>query len=118
MCLDVLRAFERETDAAHALFAAWDVTARENPALGTALAALIASLRADPATRQASARRIAQQLVLVAQGVLLQRHASAEVAAAFIETRLGDARGETGRVYGTLPARFDHRALIDRAFAA
>ncbi|SAL63159.1 isovaleryl-CoA dehydrogenase [Caballeronia humi] len=117
MCLDVLRAFERETDAAHALFASWQETAREHPALGPALDALLQTLKGDPATREASARRIAQQLVLTAQAVLLAKHAPEEVADAFIETRLGDARGETGRVYGTLPARFDHAGVVRRAFA-
>jgi putative acyl-CoA dehydrogenase len=117
MCLDVLRAFERETDAAHALLASWHETAREHPSLGPALAALGDALKSDPATREASARRIVQQLVLTAQAVLLAKDAPAQVADAFIETRLGDARGETGRVYGTLPARFDHAGLIARAFA-
>lgn len=74
-------------------------------------------LTGDPAAREASARRIAQQLTLCAQGVLLARHAPQEVADAFIDTRLGDARGDTGRVYGTLPARFDHAAIVTRAFA-
>ncbi|MDR5835173.1 isovaleryl-CoA dehydrogenase [Caballeronia sp. LZ034LL] len=118
MCLDVLRAFEREQDAAHALLADWNATAGAHPVLAGALASLMKLLTGDPAAREASARRIAQQLALCAQGVLLARHAPQEVADAFIETRLGDARGDTGRVYGTLPARFDHAALVNRAFAA
>jgi len=118
MCLDVLRAFEREQDAAHALLADWKRTAAAHPALSGALASLLDMLTGDPAAREASARRIAQQLALCAQGVLLARHAPQEVADAFIETRLGDARGETGRVYGTLPARFAHAAIVRRAFAA
>ncbi|SAK50445.1 acyl-CoA dehydrogenase [Caballeronia pedi] len=118
MCLDVLRAFEREQDAAHALLADWKRTAATHPALAGALASLLDMLTGDPAVREASARRIAQQLALCAQGVLLARHAPQEVADAFIDTRLGDARGETGRVYGTLPARFDHGGIVRRAFAA
>jgi putative acyl-CoA dehydrogenase len=50
--------------------------------------------------------------------VLLTRHASADVSNAFIDTRLGDACGESGWVYGALPATIDHAALIDRAFSA
>jgi putative acyl-CoA dehydrogenase len=118
MCLDVLRAFEREQDAAHALLDDWKTSAGANPALAGALSSLAGMLTSDPAGREASARRIAQQLALCAQGVLLARHAPQEVADAFIETRLGDARGETGRVYGTLPARFDHAAIVTRAFGA
>lgn len=116
MCLDVLRAFEREQDAAHALLDDWRDAASAHPALGAALGALIGMLTGDASEREASARRIAQQLVLCAQGVLLARHAPEDVAQAFIETRLGDARGETGRVYGTLPARFDHAGIVARAF--
>ena len=116
MCLDMLRAMEREADAAQALIGDWRDTAREHPALSRALDLLGHMLKADPASREASARRIARLLVLVAQGVLLARHASADVADAFIDTRLGDACGESGWVYGTLPASFDHAALIDRAF--
>jgi putative acyl-CoA dehydrogenase len=118
MCLDVLRAFEREQDAAHALLDDWKATAGAHPALAGALSSLLQMLTGDPAAREASARRIAQHLALCAQGVLMARHAPPEVADAFIDTRLGDARGETGRVYGTLPARFDHAGIVTRAFAA
>ena len=117
MCLDVLRAFEREPDAARALLDSWQAVASEHRVLGDALKTLLAMLRGDPATREASARGIAQQLVLMAQGVLLAQHAPADVAAAFIETRLGDARGSANRVYGTLPATLDFSAVIERAFA-
>jgi len=118
MCLDVLRAIEREPEAARALLDSWHAVAREHPALRDALNALLGMLQVDVASREASARRIAQQLVLTAQGVLLAQHAPADVAAAFIETRLGDAHSATNRVYGTLPARFDFAAIIARAFAA
>jgi putative acyl-CoA dehydrogenase len=49
---------------------------------------------------------------------LLLKHAPGEVAEAFIATRLADGCGESGRVYGTLPARFDHVVIIERAFPA
>jgi putative acyl-CoA dehydrogenase len=117
MCLDVLRAFEREPEAARALIDSWQTTAHEHAALGNSLKTLLMMLQGDPATREVSARRIAQQLVLTAQGVLLAQHAPAAVAAAFIETRLGEARGCANRVYGTLPAKFDFGKMIDRAFS-
>ncbi|NYH23235.1 isovaleryl-CoA dehydrogenase [Paraburkholderia bryophila] len=118
MCLDVLRAMEREPDAAQALFAAWQSDAQAQPALRAALGKLAAVLNGPADQREASARRIAQQIVLIAQAVLLVQHAPAEVADAFIATRLGDGCGESGRVYGTLPASFDHAAIIERAFPA
>ncbi|OLL29488.1 isovaleryl-CoA dehydrogenase [Burkholderia sp. SRS-W-2-2016] len=116
MCLDVLRAMEREPQAAHALFATWQEAAHAHPALGAALARLAAALNGPAEQREASARRIAQQIVLIAQATLLAQHAPAEVADAFIATRLADGCGESGRVYGTLPATFDHAAIIARAF--
>jgi putative acyl-CoA dehydrogenase len=117
MCLDVLRAMEREPQAAQALFAAWQEAARAHPALGAALARLATTLNGPAHEREASARRIAQQIVLIAQATLLAQHAPADVADAFIATRLADGCGESGRVYGTLPATFDHAAIVERAFA-
>jgi putative acyl-CoA dehydrogenase len=116
MCLDVLRAIEREPEAARALLDSWRAVAHEHPALREALTTLLGMLQGDPASREASARRIAQQLVLTVQGVLLAQHAPAEISAAFMETRLGDTKSATNRVYGTLPARFDFAAIIERAF--
>jgi putative acyl-CoA dehydrogenase len=118
MCLDVLRAMEREPEAAQALFAAWQSDAHAHPALSAALGKLAATLNGPAEQREASARRIAQQIVLIAQATLLVRHAPAVIAEAFIATRLADGCGESGRVYGTLPATFDHAAIIERAFPA
>ncbi|HEY2605889.1 MAG TPA: acyl-CoA dehydrogenase family protein, partial [Paraburkholderia sp.] len=118
MCLDVLRAMEREPEAAQALFAGWQADAHAHPALSAALGKLAATLNGPAEQREASARRIAQQIVLIAQATLLVRHAPAAVADAFIATRLADGCGESGRVYGTLPAMFDHVAIMERAFPA
>ncbi|RAS25282.1 isovaleryl-CoA dehydrogenase [Paraburkholderia bryophila] len=118
MCLDVLRAMEREPDAAQALFAAWQADAHAQPALRAALGKLAAALNGPADQREASARRIAQQIVLIAQAVLLVQHAPADVADAFIASRLADDSGASGRVYGTLPASVDHAAIIERAFPA
>jgi putative acyl-CoA dehydrogenase len=118
MCLDVLRALEREADAAQALLASWQKDAQGHAALTAALDRLVAMLTSAPESREASARRIAQQLVLTAQATLLVKHAPSEVADAFIATRLGDGCGTSGRVYGTLPAEFDHAAIVARAFPA
>ncbi|CAM2148763.1 putative acyl-CoA dehydrogenase AidB [Paraburkholderia tropica] len=117
MCLDVLRALEREADAAQALFLAWRREAADHPVLTAALDRLAALLNGAPGSREASARRIAQQLVLIAQAMLL-RAGPPEVADAFIATRLDEHAADCDRVFGTLPARFDHAALIERALPA
>ena len=115
MCLDVLRALERDADAAQALFLAWRREAAGHPALAAALDQLSVLLNGAPGTREASARHIAQQIVLIAQAMLLRAAGPAEVAEAFIATRLDEHAADCGRVFGTLPARFDHAALIARA---
>jgi len=121
MCLDVLRALEREADAAQALFLAWRRDAQDHPALTAALDHLSALLNGAPGTRESNARRIAQQLVLIAQAMLLRAGPAAgmpDVADAFIATRLDDHGADCGRVFGTLPAHFNHAALVERAFPA
>ncbi|MCP3710670.1 isovaleryl-CoA dehydrogenase [Paraburkholderia sp. CNPSo 3274] len=115
MCLDVLRALEREADAAQALFLAWRRDAQTHPVLNAALDRLSVLLNGAPGTREASARRIAQQIVLIAQAVLL-RDSPPDIAEAFIATRLDEHDADCDRVFGTLPARFDHAAIIERAF--
>jgi putative acyl-CoA dehydrogenase len=118
MCLDVLRALEREPEAAQALLNGWRDVAQNHAALAAALDRLLATFSASPDTREASARRIAQQLILIAQAVLLVQHAPPFVADAFVATRIADGCGDNGRVYGTLPPELDHAALVKRAFAA
>ncbi|HEV3104842.1 MAG TPA: acyl-CoA dehydrogenase family protein, partial [Trinickia sp.] len=124
MCLDVLRALERDLPAAHALIEQWRAQAGSHPALRAAIDALEASVMAPPDAREAGARRLAQQLVLCAQGVLMASGAPNASADAFIATRLGTSAGteasggasQCGRVYGTLPPSFDHAAIVARAF--
>jgi putative acyl-CoA dehydrogenase len=125
MCLDVLRALEKEPEAAQALLTQWRGVAQNHAAqssaspaaLPAALDRLLATLAASPDMREAAARRIAQQLVLIAQAVLLVQHAPPLVADAFIATRIAEGCGDSGRVYGTLPATLDHAAIVARAFA-
>ncbi len=120
MCLDVLRALERDSQGAHALLGQWRADAQGTPALVAALDTLQTSLTAPSDEREAGARALVQQLVLCAQAVLMLRAAPDEHAQAFIATRLAKSdRGlGCGRVYGTLPATFDHGAIIAHTFSA
>jgi putative acyl-CoA dehydrogenase len=61
---------------------------------------------------QFQARRVVEELALALQGSLLVRHSSPAVADAFCAARLGEDRG---RVFGTLPAGVDARAIVERA---
>ncbi len=58
------------------------------------------------------ARRLAELVALGLQASLLVQHAPAEVADAFCASRLA---GESGLVFGTLPATTDFEAIIDRS---
>lgn len=116
MCLDVLRAIEREPDAAQALLGDWRAAVHAHAPLTAALDELAAMLaRPD---RESQARRIAQRITLLAQAALLVRYAPPLVAEAFVATRFGAGAAETGRVYGTLPADIDYAGLVERAFPA
>ncbi|MBS0508306.1 MAG: isovaleryl-CoA dehydrogenase [Proteobacteria bacterium] len=118
MCLDVLRALQREPDAAQALLAEFHATAQGEPRLAAALQALQALqalLAAPPDQAEALGRVLAQRLVVLAQACLLRRHAPAAMADAFIATRLGD--GGAGRVMGAADMRgLDVAAILARAF--
>ena len=117
MCLDVLRAMEREPEAAQALFAAWQADAQAHPALSAALGKLAATLNGPAEQREASARRIAQQIVLIAQARLLVKHAPAGLLMRSSPRVLPTAAAKRPRVRhaaGYVRSRGDHRAGISR----
>lgn len=113
MCLDVLRAAEREPEGLmHLLDELHQIASGHRGLQG-----LIDSLRRDLATppdqREMLARRFAQKLVLTAQGSLMLQQAPSSIAEAFIATRI-DA--ECGRVYGTLVASALQQNILNRAW--
>ncbi|CAL61224.1 isovaleryl CoA dehydrogenase [Herminiimonas arsenicoxydans] len=113
MCLDVLRAIEREAEG----FALLLQNLQDSAGTHAGLRALIASLHNDlalpPQQQEMQARRFAQRLVLAAQASLMLQHAPASVAEAFIASRI-DA--ECGRVFGTLPATALQYDMLARAW--
>ena len=117
MCLDVLRALQRDGDAAQALLAELQSAAAGEPRLAVALRELLALLALPPEQQQALGRLLAQRLVLLAQACLLRRHAPSAMADAFVATRLAD--GGAGRVAGAMDMRgLDVAAILARAFPA
>ena len=114
MCLDVMRAVAREPAVAQALLEELSRDAGDEPRLRTELQGLRQLMETAPEEREAQGRRLAERLVLVAQGCLLRRRAPTFVAEAFIATRF-DPRW--GRVVGALDVRaIDMGALLGRAF--
>jgi putative acyl-CoA dehydrogenase len=113
MCLDVLRAIEREAEGFMRLMDELSAVALAHAGLRDLVAALRRDLSMPPDQRETLARRFAQRLVLAIQGCLMLQHAPGAIAEAFIDSRI-DA--ECGRVYGALGASALHREILDRAW--
>ncbi len=113
--LDVLRALVKEPEGLPAFMAECELAAGGDARLDAHLAGVRTRAQEMFAAGepQFAARRLVEDLALSLQGALLVRHAPAAVADAFCAARLG---GEAGRVYGTLPAGVDAKAIIERAY--
>lgn len=117
MCLDVLRAISREPDGAQLLLQDLIDTAAGEPALLQQAQSLARRLSGPPDQLEAQARRLVQDLVLLAQACLLRRHAPHAMADGFIATRLGAQQG--AMVAGAFdPAGLDIAAILQRALPA
>ena len=110
MCLDVLRALGRGTEAGAALRAEL-ATGGGDPRLNRFVAALEANL-ARSGDDEANARRLVEAMVLALQAALLIKGVPSAVADAFCASRLA---GDWGHAFGTLPPGGDLRAVVERA---
>ncbi len=125
--LDVLRAIIKEPDGLPAFLDECELAAGADRRLDEHLLHTRARVKrvfegaedATPEQRlydsQFEARRVVEELALGLQASLLVRHAPPAVADAFCAARLG---GESGRVYGTLPAGVNATAIVERALPA
>ena len=103
ICLDVLRALERERESAAALLA--EIGLADDPRLTTLAEQALGE------TGESRARSVVERLALALQASLLIRHSPAAVADAFVASRLGDGGG---RAYGTLEAGADLGSILER----
>ena len=113
MALDLLRAL-RAPGAVETLVQELAHGRGADPGLDAAIAALPDRLRelAD----EAQARRLAQDIALLAQAVLMWQCAPGEVAQAFTTSRIADAPGRFGgATFGLLPPGTPAGALLARA---
>jgi len=101
MCLDVLRALEREAEVGTLLLDDLQQTAAGHPLLNTQLGELKDLLALPQEQREMQARRLVQKLVLLIQSILMLQHAPSASAEAFIASRFDAGNG---RVFGTLGA--------------
>jgi putative acyl-CoA dehydrogenase len=109
IALDVLRAAARSPESVPAFIA--EIRAANDKRLDHAAERLEAELR-EPEEHEARARRIVAKMAVALQASLLVRYAPPAVSDAFCATRLAS---EGGAAYGSLPAGFDQRAIVERA---
>jgi putative acyl-CoA dehydrogenase len=112
MALDLLRAL-RQGPVAQALVHEAAPARGAHPALDRLLESVL--LRIDAGTEESQARRLARDLALCMQAVLLCQHGGAAVFDAFCASRLAD---DTHDAFGMLPAGVDVAAILRRASAA
>lgn len=116
MCLDVLRAIQRDRESIETLFESFAKVTSLNSILQAELQdlfQLFSTLQADDL--QFSARGLVSRLVILAQAILLKQYAPDFVTDAFIATRY---RPFYGRVVGMIDAKsVDVERLLDRALA-
>jgi putative acyl-CoA dehydrogenase len=116
MCLDMLRAIQRDPESLEVLFKDLASTAMRDETLKDELQSLLKLLQQSPEDLQFIGRSLVSRLVILAQAVLLKRHAPDYVAEGFIQSRYSSFHG---RVVGILALQHtDVERLLHRAFAA
>jgi len=111
ICLDVLRAMQREPASVEALMSEIREAQGADKRLDRAADELVDLLR-EHAIEEADARRVTERIAVLLQASLLVRHAPAAVSDAFCASRL---EGDWGRTYGTLPTGMDLGPILERA---
>ena len=116
MCLDVLRAIQRDVESIEILFQDLASTAMQDEQLKQELQNLFKLFQQSPDDLQFMGRSLVSRLVILAQAVLLKRHAPDYVADGFIQSRYSPFHG---RVVGMLEMKQpDVERLLHRAFSA
>ena len=93
MCLDVLRAIQREPESIQVLFESFYEVTSQHRQLKNEVHDLLRDLKQSPEQLQFMARGFVIRLVILAQAVLLKRYAPDEVAEAFIQSRYSQFHG-------------------------
>lgn len=112
ICLDVLRAVQKEPETFEALIAEIGAAKGADKALDQLVHQLKGdfSLLSDSEVR---ARRLVERLALAWQASLLFRFAPPFVAEAFCQSRI---EGKGGQCFGTLPPKADFKKILGRAW--
>jgi putative acyl-CoA dehydrogenase len=112
MCLDLLRALEKDPEAVEILRTEWRQAQGANVHLDRYIAKLEPDL-AKVTAEQASARRFTERIARCLAGALLVRFSPHTISDAFCLSRLSDDWGST---FGTLPDACDFSAIISRGY--
>lgn len=116
MCLDVLRAMQRESELIEILLASFSEECESHETLNIERSKLYEMLMLPPDQLQFQARTLVTRLVLLAQSVLMVRYSESYVAEAFIQSRYNAMHG---RVVGMLNlSQVDIQRLFERALAS
>ncbi len=111
ICLDVLRAMQREPDSLEAFVAEINAARGRDTRLDRAIDGLMGELgRLEDI--EFRARAVVERMALTLQATLLTAHAPTAVADAFLASRLD---GNWGHAFGTLEPGLDLQPMIDRA---
>ncbi|QIC68256.1 acyl-CoA dehydrogenase family protein [Acinetobacter schindleri] len=115
MCLDVLRAIGREPESIEILFQDLAATAMQDEILKQELQTLFKLFQQPADELQFMGRSLVSRLTILAQAVLLKRHAPEFIFNAFIQTRYSEFHG---RVVGMMSAKqVDVERILERALA-
>lgn len=115
MCLDVLRAIGREPESIEILFQDLAATAMQDERLKKELQTLFKLFQQPADELQFMGRSLVSRLTLLAQAVLLKRHAPEFIFNAFIQTRYSEFHGQ---VVGMISAKqVDIERILERALA-
>jgi putative acyl-CoA dehydrogenase len=112
ICLDVLRAMQRDPDTVDAFLAEVGRARGQDRRFDALLDALAGDLARGAGSSPAEARRLVERMALALEAALALRHAPAAVADATCASRLA---GDRGHAFGALPAGVDTSAVLDRA---
>ncbi len=110
ICLDVLRALDREPETGDAFVAELDKARGADRRLDAAIDDVAAMLAAP--RRPEDARRLVERMAVTLEASLLARHGATDVSDVFIATRVA---GDHGGAFGTLPSSAPSARIVDRA---
>ncbi|TCB67749.1 acyl-CoA dehydrogenase family protein [Acinetobacter sp. ANC 4178] len=115
MCLDVLRAIQRDPESMQVLLQSFADAAKQQPLLQAERQQLLQLFQQAPEQLQFMARSLVSRLVILAQASLLQQYAPAFIADAFIQSRY---QAFHGRVVGMLEVKqLDVEKILARVLA-